>query len=714
MNPEPKQQNQAAVPKTIKAQLSSDYFRQQIALLIPKHMTAERFTRIALTSLTRTPDLANCTWESILKAMMTCSELGLEPDGRRFHLIPFMNRKLGAFECQGIVDYKGLVELCRNNGDVSMIHADVVCDKDNFVYANGEVNHVIDFRQERGLMFAAYVIVTFKDGSKHSEVMTKSDIDRIRKRSKAGDNGPWVTDYNEMAKKGLAIDTPIPTPDGWAEMGSLKTGDIVFDMHGQPTKVIGVSEVKRIECFRVKFTNGDSIVCDNEHRWVARAGTSNANKMPFGIFTVNELADAIQFGKSVTIPMQHPLALPERELSIDPYLFGYWLGDGHCTSAQITCGAKDLDHLIKVIRASKYELGTCRKDKRSTAYTVGIKRGFLSDLRATGVLGNKHVPKAFLRSSIHQRAALLAGLMDSDGHLDIARGRAHFYNTNKQISDAVAELVISLGDVPHISEKQMNGFGTSCTGHFVGWKPTECCLLNPRKAANYKPRLIKSYRAISSIDRIQTVATQCIAVDSPTHTYLAGRSMAPTHNTVFRRATKWIKLSPEIHDVLDRESEPVQLVGEVAQRAAPITVQTQEEPEDNLTMGEPGAARQLEPPQPDPVYTDAEKAEAQRHAAKLQSETRVNVETKSANVETNAAKPGTIHTIQETLSEHVIGAGFTFDDFRRWGEEIGAVPNAMSLGDWSEVPNDVSKRLLRGATIQSVLKGIAEMKGKLV
>jgi recombination protein RecT len=127
--------------------------------------------------------------------MMTCSELGLEPDGRRAHLIPFGN------ECTLIVDYKGLVELAMRSGTVSSIFANIVCDADEFRYLTGEITHEIDFRKPRGPMYAVYCIVAFKDGGKHTEVMTREDVDRIRARSKAGRQGPWVTDYDEMAKK---------------------------------------------------------------------------------------------------------------------------------------------------------------------------------------------------------------------------------------------------------------------------------------------------------------------------------------------------------------------------------------------------------------------------------------------------------------------------------------------------------------------------------
>jgi len=181
--------------KTLRGQLSGEYFKSQIALALPKHMTADRFVRVALTALLKTPKLADCTTESVIECMLNCSALGLEPDGRRAHLIPYGNK------CTLIVDYKGIVELAKRSGDVSNVFAQVVCENDSFQWENGEVKHQIDFRRDRGTMFAVYAQISFKDGTKQVDVMTKAEVDAIRKRSKSGQSGPWVTDYNEMAKK---------------------------------------------------------------------------------------------------------------------------------------------------------------------------------------------------------------------------------------------------------------------------------------------------------------------------------------------------------------------------------------------------------------------------------------------------------------------------------------------------------------------------------
>lgn len=187
---------------TIRQRLESDDFKASIAKVLPKHVSAERMTRVAITALTRTPKLRDCDQASFFLAMLNLSQWGLEPDGRRAHLIPFENRKRGVCEVQLIIDYKGLVELVMRSGDVSNIHADVVCENDDFEYDRGELKrHKIDFKNPRGKVYAAYCLVRMKDGTEKCEVMNREEIEAIRKRSKAGNSGPWVSDWNEMAKK---------------------------------------------------------------------------------------------------------------------------------------------------------------------------------------------------------------------------------------------------------------------------------------------------------------------------------------------------------------------------------------------------------------------------------------------------------------------------------------------------------------------------------
>jgi recombination protein RecT len=180
----------------VRSLIESDAFKAQIQKALPKHLTPDRFIRVAVTAMTRTPKLAECTQASLFNALLTCSQLGIEPDGRRAHLIPYGK------DCQLIIDYKGLAELAMRSGVVANIHADVVCDADTFEYDRGSVRtHTIDFRKPRGKVYAVYAICRFKDGTEKAEVLSAEEVEAVRKRSRAGQAGPWVTDWNEMAKK---------------------------------------------------------------------------------------------------------------------------------------------------------------------------------------------------------------------------------------------------------------------------------------------------------------------------------------------------------------------------------------------------------------------------------------------------------------------------------------------------------------------------------
>ncbi len=195
--------------RDLKSLITSEPMQRQFAAALPKHLSPERFARVAITALTKTPKLAECTPESLMLCLLNLSAMGLEPDGRRAHLIPFENRRAGTVECQLIVDYKGTAELVMRSGVVSSIHADKVCENDEFEVDRGRiVKHKINYRSDRGLPYAYYSLITFKDGGEKAEVMTTAEINAIRDRSQGYKSAiqykkdhPWTTDYDEMAKK---------------------------------------------------------------------------------------------------------------------------------------------------------------------------------------------------------------------------------------------------------------------------------------------------------------------------------------------------------------------------------------------------------------------------------------------------------------------------------------------------------------------------------
>jgi recombination protein RecT len=176
----------------------------EIEKALPKHMDADRMARIALTTIRTNPKLLECSVPSLLGAVMQAAQLGLEP-GLIGHcyLVPFKNGKTGQTDVQFIIGYKGMIDLARRSGNIESIYAHAVYSNDTFEYEYGLHPKLVHkpAMTDRGEFIGAYAVAHFKDGGYQFEFMPKEEIEKRRKRSKAANAGPWVTDYEEMAKK---------------------------------------------------------------------------------------------------------------------------------------------------------------------------------------------------------------------------------------------------------------------------------------------------------------------------------------------------------------------------------------------------------------------------------------------------------------------------------------------------------------------------------
>lgn len=184
-----------------------DYIKKmqgEIAKALPSVLTPERFTRITLSALSTNAKLAETTPKSFLGAMMTAAQLGLEPNTPlgQAYLIPFRNH--GVLECQFQLGYKGLIDLAYRSGDVSTIQAHTVYSNDEFEYELGlepKLRHV-PAKSDRGDPVFFYAVFRTKDGGYGFDVMSLDDVrTHAKKYSKAYSNGPWQTNFEEMAKK---------------------------------------------------------------------------------------------------------------------------------------------------------------------------------------------------------------------------------------------------------------------------------------------------------------------------------------------------------------------------------------------------------------------------------------------------------------------------------------------------------------------------------
>ena len=181
---------------TLKDLVKSDSFNEAVQGFFNVEANRKRFVQSAVNALTKNPSLCKCDKMSFFGSLMQLAQFGLNPDGRNAHLIPY------GTTCTLVIDYKGLVTLALRCPKVSKVEAFEVREKDHFRLVNGEVDHVVDNPWgDRGEVVGYYAVCQFSDGVKKYETMSKPDVDAVRKRSRASNNGPWVTDYSEMAKK---------------------------------------------------------------------------------------------------------------------------------------------------------------------------------------------------------------------------------------------------------------------------------------------------------------------------------------------------------------------------------------------------------------------------------------------------------------------------------------------------------------------------------
>ncbi|MCP3807163.1 recombination protein RecT [Paenibacillus sp. Lou8.1] len=196
--------NDAPTPsQTIAAYM--DKMKYQIAEAMPKHMSIDRLSRIALTTIRTNPKLLECSMPSLMGAVMQAAQLGLEP-GLIGHcyIIPY------GTEATFIIGYKGMIDLARRSGNIKSIAAHEVYQNDFIELTYGleeNLQHVPWFLRkdeqptESGKIIGAYMVAKFNDGGHFIHYMPIGEIEAHKKRSKASSKGPWVTDYTEMCKK---------------------------------------------------------------------------------------------------------------------------------------------------------------------------------------------------------------------------------------------------------------------------------------------------------------------------------------------------------------------------------------------------------------------------------------------------------------------------------------------------------------------------------
>lgn len=352
----------------------------------------------------------------------------------------------------------------------------------------------------------------------------------------------FLTAYIEIPKKNgkqLALDTPIPTPEGWKTMADLKVGDRVFDEQGKPCHVVAKSPVDDTEqAYELVFRDGGRIVAGERHLWDVEYthGKTREKQWTTGEIyrRTKQYREKSKDNRSlIRIPVNQLLHLPERNLPLDPYLYGYWLGNGSATKPEITVRDSDVEDLIPLIPYPLHNRYPQTCGGSEILVYKALKSILVKNFR------DKVIRPEYLRASETQRWALLQGLMDSDGCIGTRKGQGVYVSTIQELVESVQELLWSLGIKNAMTSCPSTRYGKP-TGEtlyqirFTAFTDQPVSKLH-RKSIRRREREKKTRSCFHYLEEIKPlddkVPMQCIQVDSPSHCYLAGRTMVKTHNS---------------------------------------------------------------------------------------------------------------------------------------------------------------------------------------
>lgn len=304
---------------------------------------------------------------------------------------------------------------------------------------------------------------------------------------------------------------------GWITLGEVEVGDYVFHRNGYSYEVADIYEGGERDLYAVEFGTGDVIETALSHEWQVRRSANHPRQLKT---TESLMGDLRSPAGQLKWRVHQGLALrmDEREL-FDPYLLGYWIGDGSKSGAKFAVGDEDIDAFEEYV--SKYETSK-RRDSRGRSWEIYVK-----GIRKNLPLGDKMIPAGYFFASPAQRLELLRGLMDSDGTITEKDGRARFCQSERDdLCRDVYRLVASLGFQPRWKRYgKMNEISFKPDGDKKVFRLKRKA---DRQFTNEKNRRTE-YKTIKSIRPVgRTEKVRCLTVLSDDNTYLIGDGLVET------------------------------------------------------------------------------------------------------------------------------------------------------------------------------------------
>ena len=353
---------------------------------------------------------------------------------------------------------------------------------------------------------------------------------------------------NAGTGKGNWVECRIPTPKGITRFGDLKEGDFVFDCCGKPTKVLKVYKRGFLEAYKVTLSDGRSTIVSGDHLWTVYRTPYSNRKYTLELSEIikegvraEDKRENRKFGRAkFYIPCQGIQEYPEKSLSVNPYVFGAFTGNGCLTETGLTFSSNDYETVHKLEFLLGEHVTAVRRSIKNYSWDFfdHVTRMKTSDFFEPLYSHEKYIPDCYKYNSVENRFALLQGLFDTDGSATITGKRLHVtYSTvSKRLAEDIKEVLSSVGIVSTIFEDKRTGKRT-CYNLIVNTtkenkcklfsltRKKELCLLSVENKRIYNRVAIRSIEKMS-----EKLEINCIYVDNEEHLYQCDDGIV-THNT---------------------------------------------------------------------------------------------------------------------------------------------------------------------------------------
>lgn len=375
----------------------------------------------------------------------------------------------------------------------------------------------------------------------NQEVVVNTYIQHVEKAEVGGGLLELPCAYGKC----LGKDTELLMYNGTVKkVQDVVVGDLLMGDDSTPRTVLTLARGSE-QMYRISSKKGDAYVCNESHIMSLKSSANHSKKFHKGNIVDISVKDYLHLPKcfhgkgGVLLGYKVPIDFQEQTIEFDPYLVGYWLGDGTSRTTGIaTQESYIIKYMVDLFKHKHTDLYL-----RYTGYqydyrinSLKNKNSFKDFLRNNNLLNNKHIPQNYLINSRQNRLALLAGIIDSDGYFN--RNCIEIVQKNEVLLDNIVFLARSLGFACYkkkVIKTCTNAKGgpvkgiyflTNIYGKGIEDIPTLC----PRKKG-YERRQIKdalTYRL--QIEKLQVDDYYGFEIDGNRRFVLADFTV--THNTV--------------------------------------------------------------------------------------------------------------------------------------------------------------------------------------